>query len=52
MKSYLVGLLCLALVSANYAETPTSASNEAQWAEFVAGVLNVEDEGVEFIARW
>ena len=49
MKSYLAGLLCLVLVSANHVDAPNSESNETQWAEFVAGVLNVEEEGVEFI---
>ena len=49
MKNYLASLLCLVLISANHTDVPNSGSNEAQWAEFVAGVLNVGEEGVEYI---
>mgnify|MGYP000335602281 FL=1 len=49
MKNYLAGILCLVFLSLNQTDAPDSGSNEAQWAEFVAGVLNVEEEGVEYI---
>ncbi|MQF98540.1 MAG: hypothetical protein FI729_03285 [SAR202 cluster bacterium] len=49
MKNYLAGILCLVFLNLNQTDAPDSGSNEAQWAEFVAGVLNVEEEGVEYI---
>lgn len=51
MRKKIVGLLCFIVIGINslsYSETPDSGSNEAEWAEFMAGVLNVEDEGVEY----
>ena len=52
MRKKIVGLLCFIVIGINslsYSETPDSDSNEAEWTEFMAGVLNVEDEGVEYI---